>query len=217
VDIAHSVAGDLIRVGLQFGDDDELEHTPALAQSLRGAMLIDLTIAGRLTLGPDGSEMDCSPTGWALADEVMSDINDHPTAPMERLLQHGHPHLSRFIDDLIDRQLWRITRHGIGAGHTKYEDVDGATYKSLQHRLSEIASRREPGVDSRTSVLALLAAVSGLTDVRASDVVPEEFFQSCGALESIVRDVATFVQDALSIDIASGRIDRIGMGHGGGR
>ena len=207
--LTDSVTGDLIRVALSHGDG-RLEHAPALAQALRGALLIDLTRMGRLTSGPEGTEVDTSPTGWALADTALRDIDDHPTATMERLIQHGRPHLDEFVDELVTTGVWRIARAGISASHRRYEDTGAATFQSMLARFRGVVVKRAAAakLDERTAAVAVLAEVIGLTQVRSSSPVRTELLRACGPVEPITSDVVAFVQGALAIDLASGRMDR---------
>lgn len=200
MDIAHSIAGDLLRLALQRGNG-KLHHASALAQSARGALLIDLAYEGRIVSTADQTEIDTTPVGWAAADRMLEDIDAHPDATMQRLLLRGRPHLSELIDDLVASGLWHVKRGGITPGRFRYDESDADRYREILDRIDE-ADWAAQGIE-RDAALVALALTSRLGARGDMATVSEEHFTACGSLEWITRDVVTFIRTAAAIAQAS--------------
>lgn len=152
-------------------------HRQALAIGLAGAVLIDLFLAGRITLDPNDDARPagqrwlrlCSdrPVGDLIADTALAAIRHGRTAPPVKAFLRG------FADDLYERTraglvaagiLRQQTRRRLGglartdtylATDTKWAVVARARLRYLAH------GREQP--DNHTAALAGLVATLGLT------------------------------------------------------
>jgi hypothetical protein len=197
------VAGDYLRVALSV-DGDRLRHVGALAEALRGAFLIDFARLGRLDEGPNGSGLDTTPTGSDSADDLLREIDEHPTRTMERWLQRGVPHIHEVIAELMADGVWTAERHGLDALHVHYVDVEAGRFEELAKVLDRVVRGEVQPADERQAALAALAAITSLTSFKALEPLPEKLLGHCKGLEPIVRDVVTFMQAAQEQVIAAG-------------
>ena len=200
-----TMAGDVLRVALD-DHSGRLRYTGVLAQAVRGALLIDLAAAGRLWGSVPEPQLDPSPTGLAVADELTAAVSEHPDRTLERLLRRGTPHLHDMIAELLADGCWTVERHGLSAGTARYVDADPARFRALDQRLDAIAvGDAEPDSD-RDAAMACLAVSTGSTPATAKDRL-EELIGRCGSLTWIVRFVIEYLEaskaDALAAGIAN--------------
>jgi Golgi phosphoprotein 3 (GPP34) len=199
--IGDSVTGDFLRVALD-GDSGRLKHCGVLAEAARGALLIDLARLGRLSHGPDGASVDTTPTGLAVADELLEAVDAHPTRAMQVMLQRGVPHLHELIAELIAEGYWTVRRHGILAG---YADRDADRFARSHRDLVAIIGGTNQPIDARQAALAALINVTGLGDPSPYlNKLPDHLLKSCQELGWIVADVTGFLYDAQATALASG-------------
>lgn len=209
--LTDSVAGDYLRVALSI-DGGKLRHAAVLAEALRGAFLIDFARIGKLSEEASETELDTSPTGSDSADDLLQELDQHPNRTMECWLRRGVPHIHEVIAELLADGVWTVERHGIGAMHVRYADVDADRFAQLARTLSQIVAGGQPAADSRQASLAALGAATGLTKVGSFTPVPEALFASCETLEPVVRDVVAFLQEAQKDDLAAGIADALTSG-----
>jgi hypothetical protein len=188
----HSVAVDLLGLALQVGEG-RLARVPVLAHSVRGALLIDLALAGRITQDESGTQMDTTLTGWALADELLHDIDRHPTRTMSDLLQRGHPHLGAAIEELRANGRWVLQRRALTPTSGTYREVDPTRSVHLASQLGQLGHRRRAGGDPADAPALALALVCGLASSRKLGGFMTDLEAECGPVGWLVRDVTTFV------------------------
>ena len=204
--LTDSVAGDYLRVALSV-DGGKLRHAGALAQALRGAFLIDFARLGMLDESAGGTGLDTTPTGCDSADDLLQEVGEHPKRTMESWLQRGVPHIHEVIAELLVDQVWTVERHGIGAMHVRYCDVDADRYAELASTIDRVVTGQQAPSDPRQASLAALGAVTGLTSARSLAPIREDLLSACETLEPIVRDVVTFLHWAEQTNIAAGRVN----------
>ena len=199
--IGDSVTGDFLRVALD-GDSGKLRHCGVLAEAARGALLIDLARVGALTFTDDVNQVDTAPTGFALADELLAAISDHPDRAMQVWLQRGVPHLHEVVAELLADRYWTVERHNLIASHARYVDRDAAHYDQLRAWLiDDIAGRRHP--EPREAALAALINVTGLGAPSPHlNGLPAHLLKATGDLGWIVTDVTSFLVAAQAQDQA---------------
>jgi hypothetical protein len=210
--IGDSVTGDFLRVALD-ADSGKLRHLGVIDDATRGALLIDLVRTGRLT--PDGVPQSAATTtsGFALADELVHRMVEHPKQPMQVWLQRGIPHLHEFIAELLVDGDWTLERHGITATHARYVDRDAHHYDELRADLIEdIGGRRAPA-NPREAAVAALANVTGLgVPSPRLHPLPEHLRAACGELTWIVAEVTTFLYDFQADAGAAGTVSGVTTG-----
>ncbi|MGK5675638.1 GOLPH3/VPS74 family protein [Micromonospora sp. URMC 106] len=151
-------------------------HRQALALGLAGAVLIDLFLAGRITLDPKDDRPagdrwlrlhTDQPVGDLIADAAIASIRHGRAAPTLKVWLRG------FADDLYERTraglvaagiLRHTTRRRLGglARTDTYPATDNKWAVVARARLRYLAAGREQP-DNHTAALAGLVAVLGLT------------------------------------------------------
>ncbi|MEV5695185.1 GOLPH3/VPS74 family protein [Micromonospora globbae] len=163
-----------------LGHDDDTGtlhiHRHALALGLAGAVLIDLFLAGRITLDPNDDRPagerwlrlhTDQPVGDLIADTAIAAIRYGRTAPPVKVFLRG------FADDLYERTraglvaagiLRQVTRRRLGglARTDTYLPTDTKWPVVARARLRYLATGREHP-DNHTAALAGLVAALGLT------------------------------------------------------
>ncbi|MET8041495.1 GPP34 family phosphoprotein [Micromonospora sp. NPDC005215] len=205
-----------------LGHDDDTGHPhvhrQALALGLAGAVLIDLYLAGRVTLDPNDDTRPAShqrihphidrPVGDLIADAATATIrNAHPLLRMW---------LRGFSDDLYDRTRAGLVAGGILRHHTRrrlgglmrsdaYLPTDSKWAVIARSRLRYLAAGREQP-DNHTAALAGLVADLGLTSHLYLD---DDITTLTGRLKAIagqhyqpVRDITAAVDAAVG-DLAT--------------
>ncbi|MEU1241028.1 GPP34 family phosphoprotein [Micromonospora parva] len=163
-----------------LGHDDDTGHPHVhrrtLALGLAGAVLIDLYLAGRVTLDPNDDTRPAS-------HQRIHPHNDRPVGDLiadaaTATIRHTHPPLRvwlrGFSDDLYDRTRAGLVAGGILRQHTRrrlgglmrtdaYLATDSKWAVIARSRLRYLASGREHP-DNHTAALAGLVADLGLTN-----------------------------------------------------
>jgi hypothetical protein len=202
--LSDSVTGDFLRVALDE-DSGKLRHDNVLAEAVRGCLLIDLARLGHLSYTDGRTEVDTTPTGMALVDELIDEVNAHPTREMQVWLQRGLPHLHECIAELLADGLWTVKRHGIFPNHARYIDRDALRYQHLHETLLRIIEGKQAPADERHAALAAVVTVTNLAmPSRALHKPSAHLLHACGSLAWIVGDVTTFLYDAQGTDLAAG-------------
>ncbi|MEV5695546.1 GOLPH3/VPS74 family protein [Micromonospora globbae] len=164
-----------------LGHDDDTGHPhihrQALALGLAGAVLIDLFLAGRITLDPNDNRPDGErwlrlhthqPVGDLIADTAIAAIRHRRTAPPVKAF------LPTFSTDLYERTRAGLVAAGILRQHTRrrlaglartdtYLPTDTKWPVIARARLRYLAHGREQP-DHHTAALAGLVATLGLTE-----------------------------------------------------
>ena len=212
LNLGDSLTGDYLRVALD-ADSGKLRHCGVLAEAARGALLIDLARIGLLTEHGGQASVGPTPSGLALADELLHAMAEQPTRSIEIWLQRGVPHLHEFIAELLLDGYWTLERHGIIATHARYTDRDAARYDRLRTTLiDDIEAARTPP-NPREAALAALVNVTGL-GVPSPHLhqLPETLRDACGELTWIVNEVVAFLYSAQANVLAAGSVSGVTTG-----
>ena len=121
---------------------------------VRGAVLLDLAMLGRLTSEDDGIDVDTSPTGFAPADRFLSGLERHPDRSMAWWLRRGTLGRHDIAVELIREGEWSM-RSGLFS--RRYDTADP---ESPDRDLLRTASAGS--LDPFTAVVLALAVHSGL-------------------------------------------------------
>ncbi len=206
-----SVCGDFLRLALD-ADSGKLRHTGVLAEAMRGALLIDLARAGRLNENGPGAQVDTTPTGFGLADELIRAVEEHPTRNLRIWMQRGVPHLHEFIAELVADGFWTVERRDLTlAAH--YRDSSAARYQALFEAIAAVVRGEHAPADPRQAALAALATVTSLVDPGPSLQHPSPaLLEASGDLRWITTQVTDFLLDAQAEDGAAGAANTITTG-----
>jgi Golgi phosphoprotein 3 (GPP34) len=131
--------------------------------AIRGALLVDLALAGRVTQEEDSVVVDALPTGFVPADALLAPIAVEPERPLDWWMDHGAVGLDELVRDNVAAGRWR--RHRTLAGR-RYTEERG----SRSADAAELARRPETvDRDPATAALAAIGDASGITDMEAGE------------------------------------------------
>jgi hypothetical protein len=152
VDLADGVA---VRLALLCRvERGTLLHTRLIDAAVRGALLCDLALAGRIADEPDGIEVDLTPTGFAPADAMLAGIDDRPGRTLDEWLADG-PALREVADELLRSGRWVAERSGFSRSR-RYVDPSGASRNTSVDSLAAVLLSDDP-LDEVSAVEILLA------------------------------------------------------------
>jgi len=203
--LSECLTGDVLRVAL-VADEDHLRFHEPLAEVLRGSLLTDMALLGRLTADAQGSQVDTTPTGLGILDEMLNGVVEHPHRTMEWWLRLGRPHLHELIAELLEEGCWLVERHGVTSTFTHYVDVEEDRIAGIRSGLQAvIAGGRQPA-NAREAALACLSSKVGSVPepdkARLEHLLPE-----CGGVGWMVRNVIDYEVAAREDDVAAGAAD----------
>jgi hypothetical protein len=137
VNLADGVAVQL--AGLCLDDKGRLRDFALWDDAARGALLVDLARAGRLTDEPDGVMVDGAPTGFAPADRLLAAIAVEPEQSLDWWIEHGGVGMRDVAEAAVEAGRWREERTLLGR---RYEDLSGGTDLGLapEHRSPDTAA-----------------------------------------------------------------------------
>ena len=208
--MSDSVCGDFLRLAFD-ADSGQLKHSGVLAEAMRGALLIDLARVGRLSENGPGAQVDTTPSGFGLADELIQGVVDHPTRDLRVWMQRGVPHLHQFIAELLADGFWTVQRHDLVFTH--YIDSNAARYGQLFDEIAAIVRGQKQPADERQAALAALATVTSLVDPGPHLQRPsEQLLDACDELRWITTRVVDFLLDAQEEDAAAGAVNTVTTG-----
>ena len=179
----------------------------------RGALMIDLVENGAMTRDDSGTQVDTTATGSPLADDLLREVSEHPTRTMQRWLQRGTPHLDDFVEAMVNEGHWAMQRHGVIATHASYSDREHDRFAELRSTLTNVASGKAVAADGHQAALTIMCGSINVLLSKPRLALPsDQLLAACGELAWIVEDVATFVYEAQSQDLAAGTADAISSG-----
>jgi len=138
----------------------------------RGALLVDLTRADRLTDEPDGVVIDGTPTGFGPADRLLAAITVEPEQSLDWWLEHGGVRMREVAEACVAAGQWTESRSLLGS---RFTDLTPLADQEL-----------DPEHPDTAAVLALATACGALG---APEAVGEELLQRTGPLRWICEAV----------------------------
>lgn len=141
--------------------DDDSGRLPAYDLwdvAIRGALLVDLALAGRVVQEEDSVVIDATPTGFAPADRLLAPIAVEPERPLDWWMDRG-------VVDLAD-----VVRDNLRSGRwTARWTVLGRRYRvrDQEAREADIVTTHRPTADwtPATAALAAIGDSSGISDM----------------------------------------------------
>ena len=100
----HGVAARL--TALCLDDDGGLRWDAALAIAVRGGLLVDLALAGRLEQTEDSIELDTAPIGWPPADLTLAELDSLDGRSLDWWLWHSHLGPDDVAAALVQDGIW---------------------------------------------------------------------------------------------------------------
>jgi Golgi phosphoprotein 3 (GPP34) len=199
VDLRTGVAIRLVQ--LCRAPDGTVLHDDSIDIAVRGAILTDLALIGRLTDGDDGLGVDPAPTGFAPADRLLAGIVAHPDHTLEWWLRRGSVGQHDLIDELLASHRWTLAHAAVLPSHRRYEVVGtpGAAVHSTGGSRSARAIARADR-DQPTAALALLAQAIGIATTSISSAA---LLATCGDAAWIVDASLHHLRNAQALRLAS--------------
>ena len=126
--------------------------------AVRGALLVDLALAGRVAQEADSVVVDPTPTGFAPADLLLDPMSVEFERPLDWWLDRGGTDLDDLVRDHVRSGRWAVRWTVLGRRYTVRS----------QARETDLATigRPDDGWTSATAALAAIGDASGITDMR---------------------------------------------------
>lgn len=137
----------------------KLRHFTIWDMAVRGALLVDLALAGRVTQEENSIVVDATPTGFGPADALLQPIVVEPERPLDWWMDNSAIDLEGLVRDNVRSGRWRLHRTLLGR---RYSLADPG---SLWADTAEL--RRSPETaawDPATAALSAIADSSGIWD-----------------------------------------------------
>lgn len=182
-DSEHQVTISLVRLLRRIGG--VMWRNVLVDPVLRGALLIDWTLSGRLVEHDTDIELDMTPSGNPAADALLARIAAEPERPLTDWLEHGPRTLDELIDMLVANGVLVYTYHRLGQDH--YLDSRASEMLPLWTRLCGVleGSRQEDPPVVALAVLAQLLGVLSSNASAADDAVVAQAGELAGLLTAI--------------------------------
>jgi hypothetical protein len=177
VDLAAGVAARL--ASLCLDDKGRLADFPLWDVAARGALLVDLAWAGRLTQDDDSVMIDGTPTGFEPADRLLAAIEVEPEHSLDWWMDHGGVGMRDLAEANVATGRWHVRRHLLG------------------HRFQNTAAADDAAADTAapdTAALLVLATASGALLRRPEPLLDEEL-EPTGPLRWICTAVTAHLEE----------------------
>ncbi|MGY1744093.1 GPP34 family phosphoprotein [Blastococcus sp. SYSU D00695] len=115
MDWAQGVAARL--VALDVDRRGRLSGRLLVDDAVRCGLLVDLALAGRLTLTGEAVDVDTSPTGAPLFDDLLAAIAVEPERPLDAWFGERRLTARRVVDALVAGRRWQVRRTVLGRRH----------------------------------------------------------------------------------------------------
>ena len=151
------------RVAAMCLDDDGLLRWDAyLAIAVRGGLLVDLALAGRLEQTDDSIELESAPIGWAPADRALAELDSLDGRSLDWWLRHSELGPDDVAAALVQDGLWEETgRQGLPRRQRFTERDPGPGLRDIDM----LEGSRAPESVEDAALLSLIDA-SGVPDLR---------------------------------------------------
>jgi hypothetical protein len=157
---------------LCLDDKGRLQDFDLWDVAARGALLVDLTRAGRLTDEPDGVVIDGTPTGFGPADRLLAAITVEPEQSLDWWMEHGGVGMREVAEACVAAGRWTESRSFLGP---RYADLTPLADTELDPQHADTAA-----------VLALATACGAMGP---PEEVGEEQLEPTGPLRWICEAV----------------------------
>ncbi|MGY1804065.1 GPP34 family phosphoprotein [Blastococcus sp. SYSU D00922] len=200
MDLSEGVAVRLAAICLT--DDGRLREFDIWDTAARGALLVDLTRAGRLADEHDSISTDLTPTGFPPADRLLAAIEVEPERPLAWWLDHGGVRMEDVADAAVTAGRWAVRRTLLGR---RYEDLH-----PLDTDEPTEGWRPDEGLQPEAAAVTALATACGAWGRRPEEVA-EEDLAATGALRWICETVTGHLHEAQRRNLrAAGAADGTG-------
>lgn len=192
-DAEHRVTTVLVRLLLLR--NGSLWHNPLVDAVLRGALLIDWALSGRLVETDDDFELDTTPSGNPAADALLGRIAAEPDCPLTGWLRREQPTLAELVEPLVATGVLVPTSHR-WPRKDGYRDPRGAELPALRRRLCDVIVENQPG-EAELVALAVLAQLVGVLGITAS-AAGDDVVRQAGGVSWLLMAIRDFGAERLT-------------------
>src|SRR6476661_6162353 len=132
---------------LCLDDDGRLRDYLIWDTAARGALLIDLALAGRLTETTDSVDIDPTPTGFSPADSLLAAITVEPERSLDWWIQSGGVRMADVAAAIVGNGRWTGHRHVLGR---RFQDLQAEQTADDRRRAS---GTPDPGWSPETAAV----------------------------------------------------------------
>jgi Golgi phosphoprotein 3 (GPP34) len=148
--------------------------------AVRGALLVDLALAGRVAHEQDSVVVDATPTGFGPADALLAPIVVEPERPLDWWMDHGVVGLDHLVRDNVASGRWHRRWTPLGRRHRP---------------VGAVRAVGEPAGDPAAAAVAAIGDSSGITDNRPGEPA-EGLVEHTGEVRWICEAVVEHLQAA---------------------
>jgi hypothetical protein len=110
--------------GHALDDSGKLRDYDIWDVAVRGALLVDLALAGRVAQEEDSVVVDPTPTGFGPADRLLAPIVVEPERPLDWWIDHGGVDLAELVRDNVESGRWEARRTLLGRRYQVLETTE---------------------------------------------------------------------------------------------
>lgn len=126
--------------------------------AVRGGLLVDLALAGRVESTEDSVVVDPTPTGFAPADRLLGAIGAEPERSLDGWLDEKRIGLRHVADGAVQAGRWAVVRRMVPGGQ-RYVDGDRALTESDRIRQPSQLSDSWSPEDAAVTAIGLVAGL----------------------------------------------------------
>ena len=191
-DSEHQVTISLVR--LLRRPNGLIWHNSLVDPVLRGALLIDWTVSGRLVEHATDIEVDLTPSGNPAADALLGRIAAERKRPLTDWLQEEQPTSAELVETLVANGV--LTQQRRWLRRDRYLDSRPHEVPPLKTRLRGVL-RGSQQEDPPVVALAVLAQLLGVLQSRAS-AVDDDVVARAGELGGLLTAIRDYGADQLT-------------------
>ncbi len=162
---------------------------PLWQTAVRGAVLVDLALVGRLAHTDESITIDDTPTGFAPADALLRAITVEHERSLDWWIGHGCVRLQDVAAANVTSGRWAVARRLFG---TRYTDLRP---EATERDRARGAGRPEAGWSPETAAVVAIACAAGADDGGPVSP-PEETLDRTGPVGWICRTVVEHLAEA---------------------
>jgi hypothetical protein len=197
-------AGVAVRVAaLCLDADGRPSERRLIATAVRGGLLLDLALAGRVESTDDSIVVDDTPTGFFPADRLLAAIVVEPERSLDGWLDERRIGFRDVADAAVHAGRWEVTRRPFRPGRCYRDLAPEQTARDADPNLT--APDDVSPVDAAVAAVALAAEL-----IRPPRPVPESLLARTASARWLVEAVVEHLVDAAARDEWSAAVLRAG-------
>lgn len=185
---------------LCLDDDGVLRWDAYLAIAVRGGLLVDLALAGRLEQTEDSIELTSTPVGWRPADSALEELNSLDGQSLDWWLWQSELGPDDVATALVLDGIWEEAGRQARPRRRRFTERDPEP--GLQD-LALLEGARAPETPEDVAVLSLIDA-SGVPDLRDPVATDARVLAGAGSVGWVCELVVANIADRRSAERAGG-------------